>query len=281
MLYFKMSYFQVQYLEASEYICPTRNLTDAAEQILLSEMSLGQFLSGNHMKQGNLSPLGIFGDAIVRTVIPPVSEAATDLLAQAMLQICNCDPVHMVPFPQRGQFEVNFGDKSFVSIPDASLVYRLLGIYGEGPTFIVIEDKKLGMDDGEYQIPGEALAVAYHNYVHLKMGFAQTIFAMRIIGTSTTFYRIDFPKSYLESIRKGVRPTEHLTLFRIGGNRAKETKKKGFNLTDHSEQRTKAFTLLCSIVNFCSTDIYPSWAQKQVPVASEARVVALADTYPL
>lgn len=62
---------------------------------------------GDHVKQGNaISPLGIFGDAIARTAIPPVSEAATDLLAQAMLQICNCDPFHMVAFPQRGQFEV-------------------------------------------------------------------------------------------------------------------------------------------------------------------------------
>lgn len=45
------------------------------------------------MKHGvvsNLTPLGIFGDAIVRTVTP-VAEAS-DQLAQTMLQMCNCDP---------------------------------------------------------------------------------------------------------------------------------------------------------------------------------------------
>ncbi len=54
------------------------------------------------------------------------------------------------------------------------------GVVGEGPTFIVIEDKRLGVDDGEYHIPGEALAVACHNYIDLKMRFAQTIFARYI-----------------------------------------------------------------------------------------------------
>jgi hypothetical protein len=49
----------------------------------------------------------------------------------------------------------------------------------------VIEDKQLGVDDGEYQIPGEILAVAYRNYVTLNLEFAQTIFAMRIIGMKT------------------------------------------------------------------------------------------------
>jgi hypothetical protein len=53
-------------------------------------------------------------------------------------------------------------------------MYRALsrGIQ-EGPTFIYLKNKKLGVDDGEYQIPGEALAVAYHNYVTLGMKFAQ------------------------------------------------------------------------------------------------------------
>jgi hypothetical protein len=63
------------------------------------------YTSGNHIKPGFI-PLGNFGDAILRTVIPPVSEAATNILAQEMLQICNCDPLHMFAFRQRGQFEV-------------------------------------------------------------------------------------------------------------------------------------------------------------------------------
>lgn len=46
LLFFKMSYFQVQYLEASVYICPSSDLTDAAKQIVLSEMSLGGFITG-------------------------------------------------------------------------------------------------------------------------------------------------------------------------------------------------------------------------------------------
>lgn len=58
------------------------------------------------MAKGNYHPLAGFGDAILKTVIPPVSEAATDLVAQELLKIANCDPVRLVPFPQRGQFEV-------------------------------------------------------------------------------------------------------------------------------------------------------------------------------
>jgi len=98
------------------------------------------------------------------------------------------------PFLNEINLKVEFGDKSFVSIPDASLLYHETGRTVEGPTFIVIESKRLGAGDGEYQIPGEALATAYHNYVNQQMRFAQTIFVMRIIGTFTTFYRIDFPQ---------------------------------------------------------------------------------------
>jgi hypothetical protein len=57
-----------------------------------------------------------------------------------------------------------------------------MGQIREGPTVIVIEDKQLGVDDGEYQIPAEILAVVYRNYVVLGLEFSQTIFAIRIIG---------------------------------------------------------------------------------------------------
>jgi hypothetical protein len=55
----------------------------------------------------------------------------------------------------------------------------------------------------------------------------------------------------------------------------------GLKLTDHGEQRVKAFAILCSIIKFCSTAIYPYWKAKQEPTTSAERVAALADTYPL
>lgn len=46
MQFFKFSYTQVPYTEVFEYICPSKSLTDAAKEILLSQMSLGGFLDG-------------------------------------------------------------------------------------------------------------------------------------------------------------------------------------------------------------------------------------------
>jgi len=60
-----------------------------------------------------------------------------------------------------------------------------------------------------------------------------------------------------------------------------KTKNYGFQLSDHTEGRVATFTLLCSIIKFCSTDIYPYWAQEEVPSVSQARVAVLADTYAL
>lgn len=73
---------------------------------------------------------------------------------------------------------------------DASLVGIRAGSTSirEGPPLIIVEDKQLGVDDGEYQIPGDMLATAYHNYVDLKMRYSQTIFAMRVIGMHIFYY---------------------------------------------------------------------------------------------
>jgi hypothetical protein len=54
MQFFKFSYFQVKYFEAQEYICPTKDLTAAAQEILLSQMSLGGFVSGLCLPYGFL-----------------------------------------------------------------------------------------------------------------------------------------------------------------------------------------------------------------------------------
>jgi len=280
MQFFKLSYFQVQYIAAAEYICPIGPLTQGADEIIKSQLSLGLLLQRKHFEGGPYSALAEFGEAIIRTVIPPVAEAATDMLAMVLLKIGNCDYINMMTFPQRGQFEVAFGDKTFVSIPDGSLVYCVGGAIAEGPTFIVVEDKQLGVDDGEYQIPGEMLATAFRNYHNLGMKFAQTIYAMRIIGSRVTFYRADFPQSYLQSVVNGQRPTEHITFFRIGGDRAKVTKRRGLYLGDNGEQRAKAFHLLCSIINTCSTLIRPFWATKQEPPFTHTRIMQMMNTYP-
>jgi len=233
-----------------------------------------------HMRYGPFHPVALFGDAVMKMAYPRATEAATDDVARLLLRIGNCDTATMIPFSQQSQYKVKFGSKSFASIPDATFAYRFEDQIKEGPTFIVV-DKQLGADDGEYQIPGEMLAAAYHNFMILNMDFTQTIFAMRLIGTFVAFYHADFPKSYLESVRSGQRPSEHLTIFRVGGNRAKKTKQKGFGIMEHGEQRVKAFTILCSIVNTCNKAILPSWVKREEPPITSDRLARLANTFSL
>lgn len=66
------------------------------------------------------------------------------------------------------------------------MLARRMAAHVPSATIIVIEDKKLGADYGEYRIPGEMLAVAMYNYT-LIAPIAQTIFAMRIIGKEVSF----------------------------------------------------------------------------------------------
>eukprot|EP00026_Physarum_polycephalum_P019470 Phypoly_transcript_21500.p1 GENE.Phypoly_transcript_21500~~Phypoly_transcript_21500.p1 ORF type:complete len:119 (+),score=6.03 Phypoly_transcript_21500:164-520(+) len=95
------------------------------------------------------------------------------------------------------------------------------------------------------------------------MAFSQPIFAMRVIGTHVTFYRVDFPTTYIESFMNGEPPSERITIFRIGGDRAKEHKKLGLRISDHHEQRVKVLAILCNILSVCSTEIYPYWLKKK------------------
>lgn len=57
--------------------------------------------------------------------------------------------------------------------------------YQRTTTFVLLENKKVGVDSGKYQIPGELLAVGYSNYFSGD-NHAQTVFAVRIVGMLNT-----------------------------------------------------------------------------------------------
>jgi len=89
----------------------------------------------------------------------------------------------MIPLPQTKAIKVKVADAHFQSIPDGTLISRALQMYQSPPVLVMIENKAMGTDKGQFQIPGEMLAVAYKNYFKCGKKFDQTIFAMRVIRT--------------------------------------------------------------------------------------------------
>lgn len=85
------------------------------------------------------------------------------------------------------------------------------------------------LQSAQYQLAGEMLAAALHNYQTQPRKTSYTIFGVRVIGmhsilsictsnllaeTRMAFYRADFPREYLESVTSCGYPDGDITIFR-------------------------------------------------------------------
>ncbi|CAG8805117.1 25247_t:CDS:2 [Dentiscutata erythropus] len=83
---------------------------------------------------------------------------------------------------------------------------------------IVDEDKHLNNISkatwwGEYQIAGELLASAFVNHEKIRGIYrAQSLFAIRVIGTRFTFYRAEIESNYITSLHEGF-PTNKMYIY--------------------------------------------------------------------
>jgi len=268
--FFKLHYFQVRYDWWEQLICPKQNCSTDAHAILASGIGLSGFLDGRHTEGELVTALNIFGDCIVNTRTGDAVEASSDSLAQILLHLCNTQRATIMPTPQTKVFRVDVGGLTFKSIPDASAIIRKSRISVPTPIFIVVEDKKQGAGFAEYQLPGEMLAAAYRNYFECKIAGDQTVFAMRVIASSVTFYRAEFSKNYLLSVKTGV-PNTPVTVFRFGGG----TNSAGLDVSEPLLGRGLAFTVLCSIFELCCSELLPHWSVSKSAPLSSARLAEL------
>jgi len=98
----------------------------------------------------------------------------------------------------------------------------------EEPT-VSQEGKQSHTNTVQYQLAGEMLAAALHNYQNQPRKTSHTIFGLRIIGmyfrnlflsindlligSRVTFCRADYPKEYLESLTTRGMTDSHITTF--------------------------------------------------------------------
>jgi hypothetical protein len=208
--FFKLHYVNVRNVDFETYICPVPQLTPDAAAIVAMNLSVSDFFAGAHLTLNGACRL--FGDNIVAVESFDYSEACVDKLVQHLLDSCNPSYATLLTLPQRKQFKIFLKEKHFNSIPDGSVVGRKTFAGDFTTTVIVIKDKKLGKDFGEYQIAGEITGAALHNYQRDRI--AQTIFAIRMIKTYVTVYRADFSVAYLEGLSEGHGACENVTIFR-------------------------------------------------------------------
>jgi hypothetical protein len=100
---------------------------------------------------------------------------------------------------------------TFKSVPNGSVKERTPRQWLPR-VYLIVLDKKLGTDNGEFQIPGDMVAHALENRFD-QSTTPQTIFALRVLGASITLYRADFSNEHLKSFINGL-PSEDIIIFR-------------------------------------------------------------------
>jgi hypothetical protein len=269
--FFKLHYYQVNDTSLwTQVFCPSAPLTDVAKDVIGMNLSNRAIVEGNYMHLP--FHLQVFAQLLFAALLPHRREPIADHLITYLLQACNPDNI-LLPEPGM-RYITQVGEFEFVSIPDVTVDIRMLYKPFVGSSLIVVEDKLYEDDEldvdgnkvvpltnlnkpvpltnlnkpdpvksGEYQLPGEMVAAAMRNYTHESKQLAQTIFALRVVGTHVTFYRADFPIHYLESIKQG-EPADDITIFRFGG----EYNTNNLGLLVDSKDREIVVRWICNIM---------------------------------
>jgi len=271
--FFQLHYLNVRPVDFETYICPYTTLTPNAASIATMTLGSTDFFDGAHV--GLNDACRIFGDNVVAVESFDYSEACVDKLVQHVLDVCNPNHAALLTVPQRQQFKVYLKTNHFNSTPDGSVIGRKLYAGHFTATIIVVEDKKLGKDFGEYQIPGEIVGTALYNYQRVKV--AQTIFAIRVIRNSVTIYRADFSVGYLEGLSAGGGACENVTIFRALGSTGDFN--KGASIAFPGDSRVLSVTAISSILAFSAALIIERNAQPDMtPQATQQRLELLQDS---
>eukprot|EP00026_Physarum_polycephalum_P010434 Phypoly_transcript_10598.p1 GENE.Phypoly_transcript_10598~~Phypoly_transcript_10598.p1 ORF type:complete len:355 (+),score=17.85 Phypoly_transcript_10598:155-1219(+) len=271
--FFKLHYLNVRSVDFETYICPFATLTPNAASIAAMTLGSTDFFDGIHV--GLNDACRIFGDNIVAVESFDYSKACVDKTVQHLLDVCNPNHAVLLTVPQRQQFTIYLKTDHFNSTPDGSVIGRKLYAGHYTTTVIVVEDKKLGNDFGEYQIPGEIVGTALYNYQKVKV--AQTIFAIRVIRNAVTIYRADFSVEYLEGVSAGSVACENVTIFRALGSTGDFN--KGASISFPGDTRALSLTAISSILAFSAALITERNAQPYItPQATQQRLALLQDS---
>jgi len=269
--FFKVSYFPVARAQWTSYICPSSPLTPEAAALCNLQLSSADFMEGTHVDVGSVY-ISDFGDTIMEIQHEEHTEAASDKLAGVLVNMCNANRKKLMTFSHREAINVKVGSEVYKSIPDGTFIMRTVGRFGGVPAFVMIENKKAGVEGGKFQVPGELLAVAFRNFFVYGNKNDQTIFGLRVQGSKLTFYRADFTAEYLQSVCDG-KPNQHITVFRLGDG-------EGVQVADYSPVgRTFGITVLCSILRYCENHLMAHTQNKTQAPATTERVNLLASTF--
>ena len=88
---------------------------------------------------------------------------------------------------------------------------------------------------GEAQILAEILALGDGNMHQSRVVADQTIFAVRVVSSYVTFYKVEIPAAYWEELARGLPRKQSITILRWpGGN----DPKSGLNLAEPAGRRS-------------------------------------------
>jgi len=117
-------------------------------------------------------------------------------------------------------YKLAINDKKVSANPD--FVVDMAGI-----TILVTEDKHLKNvsfpDYGEAQILAEILACGWENLDRSGKYIDQTIYAIRVISSYVTFFKVEIPKAYWKELRRGLPQKQSIEILRWPGENTKES----------------------------------------------------------
>jgi len=233
------------------------------------DKDLVDFSKGKHL---NDDPdfLQIFGDHIIATQRTSCFGSASDQLGSFLLGYCNLSRKVLIPIPQSRSFGVTVGPNSYSSAPNGGVYVRSKGAFSDSVVVLIFKDvrqvKPSSPANKEYQILGDMLAAAFHNNTLLQEPISQTVFAIRIKGSSFVFYRMDVPLEYLKSL--GGTPVCDLVVFRCGGDHAQE----GFDIAKPGEMRKRVILCISNILAYCASELIPGHDEGKTPEETQKRI---------
>jgi len=246
--YFRIKYYDLESWEG--WICEPIKLPEKIQKLATWEMGFLSFVHGDHAKLDD-DVLALFGDYVLATHRTNHLEAASDRLGELLLGLCNVARPVLLTLPQCSHFTVEFGDYSYDSTPDGGVYLREAAGLDPSIALLIVEDAKLPEPSGdankEYQVLGEMIAAACFNRKMCNSILPQTIYAIRVMRASFTFYRVEIPLEYLISLHKEGVPSCDLVVFRWGGDHATY----GFDVSDKGPARQMAITVLASVLSAC------------------------------
>ena len=245
----QLDYFMICFTdtEQSNILCEHYELTSKANRFMNSNMNLTPKTVALGLTKESASDADTeFKRDTLFVVNVPSNESSVDDMMKTFLSEILSDR-----FLVKTRYDMPLEISSKKKMATADVIAVLFPQLYVG--MVVVEDKphdysrsELQWDNAEAQTIAEAIAVMQQKHWPVEM----PVFAMRVLGTFVTIYKLNFDSGFIHSVRKGAKRDEPFAVLRFLPDTIIPGQKPGWNLLDPMSRNT-----LINAVNDISLNI--------------------------